>query len=909
MVSSLLVTKLHIPPTRSPLVQRQRLLEKLNQGLSCKLILVSATAGSGKTTLLSKWVEQPRLPVSWLSLDERDNDPTRFWVYFVTALQQNHPDLGAATLALLQSAASSSTSLPPVSLSFEAFLTPLLNEFAQLSADLIFVLDDYHLITTNVIHDALNFVLEHLPTQVHLAIATRVQPPLSFAKLRARAQLTELNADDLRFTHEEAATFLRQSLSEPLTAAQIATLQTKTEGWIAGLQLAMLSLKDRANADSLIDSFKGNQQHILDYLVEEVLARQSQSLQRFLRRTSILEQMCGPLCEAVVGEETVNGSVRLEQLERQNLFIVPLDRDRIWYRYHHLFAEALHHILHRTEPDRVADYHERAARWYAQQGGVADAIQHAIAAQSFEYAAHLIEQEIQTSENPRVDAVVLRQALNKLPAQLIERRPWLLVAKAWIGFTASQFAVAIAALQTLETCLKENPPVTEHADQLWGLIIALKGMQARQQGNIRESTACLAKALELLPPDNSWLRSLILLNLGVTYFVADNYEAAKPLLPEVSRIGQARGTADPAIAGLYLQAQFLALRGQLDQATLLCQEGLELATERRWLSTYAGVLVEVALADLLRVQNQLDPAIHHLTQSIDRAIQNHQPGLMMGYITLARVQQAQGDFQAAWAAIHAAERCQPWLWSTVLSVAACKARLYLAQGNVAAAIAWADNSGFSVEGELHYSATEQFPKASELDYLTYARVLLAQGQQTRSPSDLQAALRLLTRLQAFAQVGGRTIRVMETLLLQALVLQAQGDLARAIDTLNQALTIPRQGNYIRLFLDEGSPMAALLQTAAAKKGCPDTVKRLLMMVDSANKYKPMANQPLVEPLSDRELEVLQYLATGMSNQAIADQLFVSLAAVKWHARNIYSKLAVNNRTQAVAQARKLRLVE
>jgi LuxR family maltose regulon positive regulatory protein len=900
MVSPLLVTKLHIPSTRSPLVQRKRLLEKLNQGLSSKLILVSAAAGFGKTTVLSEWVRQVELPVSWFSLDERDNEPTRFWSYFVTALQQNSPNLGEAMLGMLRS---------PAPLSFEAFLTPLLNEFAQLQTNLILVLDDYHLITTSIIHEALNFVLDHLPNQVHLAIATRVHPPLLLAKLRVRAQLTELGADDLRFTNEEAATFLHQSLLEPLTKSQIATLQTKTEGWVAGLQLARISLRNTDSSASLIDSFRDSQQYILDYLVEEVLEHQSQLLQLFLLRTSVLEQMCGSLCEAVVGEETINGNTTLEQLERQNLFIVPLDRDRTWYRYHHLFAESLRHILHRTELDRVLEYHHRAAQWYEQQGLIAEAIQHAISAQSFEYAVNLIEREIQTSENPRFDAVIIRHALNELPAQLTDRRPWLLVAKAWVGFTSSQFTEAIAAIQTLEQCLNENSSATENTEQLWGVIIALKGMQARQQGNTAKSTECMEKALKLLPKDNSWLRSLILLNLGVTYFVADNYEAAKRFLPEVSRIGQARGTADPAIAGLYLQAQFLALRGQLDKATLLCQQGLELATERHWLATYAGVLVEVALADLLREQNQLDTATQHLTQSINRAIQNRQPGLMMSYITLARVRQAQGDFQGAWAAIHAAERCQPWLWSTILSVEACKVRLYLAEGNLEGASAWAESSGLSIEGELHYSATEQFPRASELDYLTYARVLLAQGQRQSSPSHLQDALRLLTRLQEFAHANGRRIRVMEALLLQALVLQALGDLARSLNSLNQALNIPRQGHYMRLFLDEGKPMAELLQTAAAKKIHPDEAKRLLMIFDLVQENTTISNQPLIEPLSDRELEVLQYLAKGMSNQAIADQLFVSLAAVKWHARNIYGKLEVNNRTQAVARARELRLLE
>jgi LuxR family transcriptional regulator, maltose regulon positive regulatory protein len=907
MVNPLLITKLYLPPPRSqrlstgqlPFVQRKRLLEKINQGLNRKLILISAAAGFGKTTVLSEWAHQMTLPVSWLSLDERDNDLIRFWIYVVAALQQSHSKLGEATLTMLRFASQSSKeSTEPASA--EAFLAPLINELAQLQTDFVLMLDDYHLITNSVIHDTLTFLLEHLPTQVHLAIATRVDPPLPLSKLRVRAELTELHTNDLRFTDEEAKTFLHQSLLQPLTETQIIRLQTQTEGWIAGLQLAMLSLRDTANPAAFIDAFGGEQRYILDYLVEEVLDCQSPFLRSFLLRTSLLEQLCGSLCDAIVGEKSGNGAEILEHLERQNLFVVPLDEHRTWYRYHHLFANALRHILQRTDPDRIASYHDRAAQWYEQAGYITDAIHHAIAANSFDAAARLIEQEAQTSENPRFDAIELQNALTKLPPELIQTRPWLLAAKAWVGFTSSQFADAISAIQTLEQLLNQNPTATENVDQLWGLITALKGMQARQQGNSVESVALLEKALQLFPQNNSWLRSLILLNLGVTYFVADHYEAAKRLLPEVSRIGNVRGMADPAIAGLYLQAQFLALRGQLDEATLLCQQGLDLATERRWLATYAGVLVQVALADLLREQNQLEVAAHHLTQSIDRAIQNRQPGLMMGYITLARVRQAQGDFQAAWTAIQAAERCQPWLWSTILSVEACQVRLHLAEGNIDAALAWAERRGFNMEDELHYSATEHYPGGSELDRLTYARVLLAQGR-----SHLQDAFQLLTRLHDFAQAGGRTMRVMETLLLQALVLQAQGQREQSLSCLDQAMQIVRHGNYVRLFLDEGKPMVQLLQTAVSENIHVEEANQLLTLF---GEIRSTSVQPLIEPLSERELEVLRYLATGMTNQAIADQLFVSLAAIKWHARNIYGKLEVNNRTQAVAKARNLGLL-
>ena len=911
MANSLLIGKLYVPLARSPLVKRDRCLEKLNQGLKGKLILISAAAGFGKTTVLSAWAQQTQLPVGWLALDERDNDSARFWTYIVAALQRAGETVGEATLSILKSAEASA---------FEVFLTPLLNELSQLQTALILSLDDYHLITDPAIHSALTFFLEHLPPQVHLAIATRTDPPLPLAKLRACSQLTELRSTDLRFTDEEATAFMAHSLSRSLTAAQVAALQSQTEGWIAGLQLAMLLLREAPEPLKLIDAVKGNQRYILDYLAEEVLERQSPALQTFLLRTSVLEQMCGSLCEAVVGEAvigeaSIEGIEALEQIERHNLFVVPLDSDRTWYRYHHLFAESLRHILQRTEPDRIRDYHDRAAQWYEQQGYISEAIQHATAAQSFEHAASLIEQEIQTRDNPRFDTVIVRKALAEFPSELVYTHPWLLVAKAWVGFTSSRFAEAITAIQTLEQLLNETNFATENTDRLWGVIIALKGMQARQQGDMADSVSLLEKALTLLPRDNSWLRSQILLNLGVTYFVADNDEAAKQLLPEVSRVGRVRGTADPAIAGLYLQAQFLVLRGRMDEATSLCRQGLELATERRWLATYAGVLVQVAIADLLREQNQLEAAAQHLNQSIERAIQNQQPGLMMGYITLARVRQAQGDFPAAWDALHAAEGTQPWSWPTILSVQACKARLYLAEGNLNGATIWAKKSGLSVEGELHYSPTAQCPMGSELDTLTYARVLIAQGRKQSSclPNALPNALRLLTRLYEFAKAGGRTIRVMETLLLQALVLQAQGDSAQALVYLNQALNISGHGSYIRLFLDEGQPMVELLKAAVSKGIHSEEVHYLLaafgsMEKQESEKQESATVQLLAEPLTERELEVLAHLATGMTNQAIANQLFVSLAAIKWHARNIYGKLEVNNRTQAVAKARELNLL-
>jgi LuxR family transcriptional regulator, maltose regulon positive regulatory protein len=898
MNSPLLLTKLHIPSVRLPLVQRDRLMERLNQGMDCKLLLISAPAGFGKTTVFSEWLRQIQKPVTWLSLDEGDNDPLRFWSYVVAALQQIQPEIGEATLALLQS---------PEPVPFEAFIIPLINEIADLKTEIVFVLDDYHVITAQSIHKALTFLLDHAPPHFHLAIASRVDPPLPLARLRARGELIELRAADLQFTIAETTTFINQVMKLSLSKEQVDTIQARTEGWIVGLQLATLLMQDTEDVSTFIDALKGTQRHILDYLVEEVLEHQSPSLRSFLLQTSILDRLCGELCNAMIEDDSIDGTELLEQLERRNLFILPLDHERQWYRYHHLFQELLQHQLRRVEPERIPEYHKRAAQWYDQQGLVMDAIHHAIAAEAFEWAADLIEQEGQRTHYRFESGTLLLSYLEVLPSQMIWTRPWLLLAYTWALFSSSQFAAAATAVQTIERLLQQPDCVPANPDKLYGLVTAFKGMHARMQGATSESVVLIEKSLQQLPQDDSWIRAIILVNLGVTYFVADNFAAAEQLLPEVTRIGQRRGFADPAIAGLYLQAQFLVLRGRIDEAIGLCQQGLELAQQRNWLATYAGVLVQVALAELLREQNQLDAATHHLTESIDRAIQNRQPGLMMGYVTLARVCQAQGNLSAAWEAIRAAEQCQVWLWPTMLSVPACKARLHLAQGNLDGVIAWVETSGLSVDDELHYSFTDPYPVGSELDYLTLARVLIAQGRSTpTSTSALDAAMQLLDRLYVFTQAGRRTARVMEVLLLQALVWQARGEVDRALSFLEQAFEMPHAGDYIRLFADEGKPMMELLQYAASRGFQFQFVKRLLSMFNHTDEnVSATIIQPFIEPLSERELEILHHLSKGLSNQTIADKLYVSLAAVKWHARNIYGKLNVNNRTQAVARAREL----
>lgn len=896
MINTLLSTKFYIPSVRSSVVKRARLIEKLNNGIGCKLTLISAPAGFGKTTLLSEWIHQTKKSICWLSLDEGDNDLKRFFTYFIAALQQTHKNIEFST-SMLDSIQFTNC---------ESFLIPLINEIAKLKQDILLVLDDYHLITNKQIHSSLTFLLEHLPPQLHLIIASRVEPPLPLARLRASNQLIEIRGTDLHFSDTETALFFNQVMKLSLTSEQIEEIHARTEGWISGLQLAALSMRDADDISKFIESFKGTQRSILDYLVEEVLERQPQLIQSFLLKTSILEQMCDTLVEAVLGSEiNVDETSILEYLENCNLFIVPLDGTRQWYRYHHLFRELLYHLLKRREPQSVLEYHRRAAEWYDLHFLAPQAIEHAIACQEFLLAADLIEKEIQSSNNPRFEAAKLQTWLNALPHEMVWTRPWLLLSYMWALYSLGQFVSAAVAFQSIELLLKQQHEAKNEI--LWGLVTAFKGVLARATGEVRQSSALIEQGLQQLPKNDSWLRAMVLLNLGVTYFVADNFAAASQLLPQVTKIGQALSIPDPAIAPLYLQAQFLAQRGQMELAMHYCQQGVDLAQKRDWLSTYAGVLVKVAYAELLREQNQLETAAQHLAQSIERGILAQQPGLMMAYITLARVQQAQGNSKAAWESISCAEQCQTWMWPTILSIGAMKVRLNLAQGNLDEAIAWASNSGLSVDGELRYSFTDLAPCGSELDYLTKARVLLARGRMEKQEPYLDDAMRLLNRLYNFATSGGRTARVIEILILQALVWQARADIKKALNVLETAINIPHQGKYIRIFLDEGEPIVELLRYAASTHINPKYTS--LLTACGLGDEKSAVIEPLIEPLSERELEVLYYLATGLSNQAIAEKLFVSLAAVKWHARNIYGKLNASNRTEAVHLARKLEILK
>jgi LuxR family maltose regulon positive regulatory protein len=918
MATPLLQTKLYIPPLRPELVPRPRLIEQLNAGLHRKLTLISAPAGFGKTTLLSEWAVDCRRPVTWLSLDEGDNDPARFLAYFIAALQMVEENIGEGILGALQS-----PQPPPI----EAILTSLINEIAAIPNGFTLVLDDYHLIKAQPIHDALTFLLDHLPPPMHLVIGTRQDPPLPLARLRGRGRMMEIRAGDLRFTEEEATAFLNQAMGLGLTPDEVAALEARTEGWIAGLHLAALSLKGQADRAAFIQAFAGDDRHVMDYLVSEVVSRQSEAAQRFLLHTAILERLCGPLCDAVVGSDGQPGSSQaiLEYLERANLFIVPLDNRRQWYRYHHLFAGLLRHRLRRTVGAQgLAPLHHRASQWYEGNGFIPEAVSHALAAEDFEGAVRLVEQSAMQMFVRSELATILRW-VDALPDDLVRARPWLCVFYAWaLRLSGGEFGAVESRLRDAERALAKRARLPSQADQVEGAalpevethsvlghIAALRAYQALYREEIPRTIELARQSLEQLSEEN-FVRGLSALALGWASRFNGDLVGASQAFTEARTASLASGNIYVAVAATCRLAYTQALGGQLHWAVESCRQALQMATRKDGRRLPVAGYAYVYMGGVYREWNDLEAAARYLVEGIDLC---RQVGYIMdqvvGYATLARVRQAQSDRNGARDALQNAEQLSQKMKGYVYArrwVEDCQVRLWLAQQDLAAAARWAQGSGLSVDDEINF--------LRELEHIILARVLVAQGQEQPEGAYLADALDLLARLLEAAETAGWIGKAIEILALQAVALQAQGDTDQALVALGRALTLAEPEGYVRLFVDEGPPMTRLLLEAAARGIMPDYARRLLAVFETeAKDEEPALRRPpsvsrdeaegLVEPLSERELEILQLIAEGLTNQEIASRLFLALNTVKVHTRNIYGKLGVNSRTQAVAKARAL----
>jgi LuxR family maltose regulon positive regulatory protein len=913
MTLSLLKTKLQIPPVRPELVSRLRLIERLEVGHQCKLTLVSAHAGFGKTTLLSEWVGRLQGRAAWLSLDREDDDEARFWIYLIAALQTVQAGLGQDALRLLQA---------PQQPAIQAILTVLLNQMTALSQETILVLDDYHLISNPAIHNGLSFLLEHLPAQMHVAISTRADPPLPIHRLRARGQLTELRSGDLRFTVDEALAFLNAAMDLNLAREDVEALEARTEGWIVGLQLAALSLQGRADAHEFITAFSGGHHYVLEYLTEEVVRRQPEPVQRFLMQTSILDRLCGPLCDAVrfgcseppstprgdavrfgeaespTGER--DGETMLEHLRQRNLFILPLDDEYRWYRYHHLFADLLGNLLRKEwPPEYIQKLHLRACDWYERHGWTAEAVNHALVAKDFQRTARLIEDNSLAMVS-RGELSTLLRWIEALPKEVALSRPWLCIHQAWPLTLADRADAAEPLLDQIErqVPLEDSSPESQ---EILGHVAAMRAMAAMMRGDMPQAIELAYRAGELLPPDNVIPRNTTLYTLASAYYAQGELWRAGQAQAEVLELGRAAGNAWMVVRTLCDLADLEMIRGQLQRAADLCHEALQEAEERGARQFGIGGYALVLLGEIFYQRHDLVAAHDHALEGVKLMQGWERPYEMVrGCTTLATILQAQADADGARQALQQAEAIRsqhpnyPKLSSLVNS---CRISLCLAEKGPDEAARLAMDMQLGQTGALIFREQEQ---------MVLARVLVAQQKWDE-------VLPLLDRMAGEAEAGGRFGRLIEILALQAVTQQAQGDTVGASTALETALAMGEPEGYVRVFVEQGAPMAGSLQRAAARGIAADYVSRLLAAfkaegMDSALTSSPSSAPPLVEPLTARELEVLHLLGEGCSNREIAEALVITLNGVKKHTSNIYGKLGVHSRTQAVVRAQELGLL-
>jgi LuxR family maltose regulon positive regulatory protein len=901
----LLATKVNTPRTRPDRLARSQLLARLDEGMARELVLVCTPAGFGKTTLLADWATGVGSPVAWLSLDEGDNDPARFWRYVVAALDRACEGLGEQLLPLLTA---------PTPLSGQGVVTALIKRLEALSEELALVLDDYHVIEETAIHDGLTFLLRHLPPRLHLVISSRSDPSLPLARLRARGQLAELRADDLRFTQKESADFLQDVWRLDLAPEAVAALESRTEGWAVGLQLAALSLQRRPDPGGFLDAFTGTHRYVLDYLSEEVLERQPDRVRRFLLRTSILERLCGPLCDAVTGGD--DGQAMLEELERANLFLVPLDEERRWWRFHHLFGDLLRARLRDAEGDRVREAHRRAAAWCERHGLVDEAIRHALAAGDATWAKRLVERHVGETLR-RGESLTLRRWLSLLPGEVVRSRPALCLAEGLMELHLGHLESVDRLLEHAERAFDtqaerqtlEVPTDGGMVSEVPAAVALLRAELASDRGDPARTAEFARSALARLAEEERgprlWARWLLLL----ADWMSGRMEKAESGLAQI--LTEARTTADPhpLTTSCHTLGWVQQDRGRLAAALRTYREGLRFATQGdRFLPFHAGE-ARLGIAQVLHARNELDDALRHATDGIEltrQVVEFRLPAF--GLASLAWIRRAMGDADGALEAIDEACRLLPATdVVTLFSPAQTeRAGLLLALGRVEEAARWVEERGLTAEDDLSY------PR--ERDHLVLARVLLAQSEPRR-------ALGLLERLDALADSQGRLRSLIEIRALRSLALQAVGEQQDALTLLGEALALARPEGHVRVFADEGPPMAALLRSligtrqrarvAAGSGAATGHLHRVIRAFGPvggpAGRAAPAATG-LIDPLTDRELEVVRLLAAGRRNRDIARELVVTLETVKKHVSHIFDKLGAANRTQAVAHARRLGLI-
>jgi LuxR family maltose regulon positive regulatory protein len=918
MLSTLLATKLHRPRPTPNLVARPRLTQRLDEGLrnGHRLFLVVAPAGYGKTTLVTDWLGKTGIPSAWLSLDEADNDPLRFFTYVVAALQALDPKLGRPPPEAFQVMPQSP----------EAFVHPLINDLAAVNGPILLALDDYHVITAGLVQEAMVLLLRRAPPNLHLVVLTRADPPFPLPRLRVRERMTEIRDRDLRFTPEEMTVFLNSLHRLSLPAEQITALESRTEGWAAGVQLAALSLEgcSAERAAQFISAFSGSHHYIVDYLFDEVLSRQPDAVREFLLQTSILDRMCAPLCDAVLGwgatEQGSAGDLRetalaapqhpgdvlpprshaqeiLETLERSSLFLVPLDDERRWYRYHHLFTDALRQLLTSSAPpDQIVRLHDRASDWYGQNGFVADAYGHALLAGNHARAVGILEENA-WSMVLHAEFGMLKRWMQALPADLLSQHPWLCINYAWAVMfgepeeAEAQLAAVEQHLQAGDTC---QAPLRA---EMQGHIAAIRAWIACLRGDLDRAVVLSHQALELWPWMEVAVRSGLIAILGVGCRAHNDLTGAARSFAESMELAQCSGNVMLEVVGHTSLGRVSEMMGRLHEAEAIYREGLDRAILHK--SPTAGQAYRF-LANVYREWNDLASARLFAEKSIEPSrMWGHANPLVEALLTLARIHQAQNNIpeaNRALAEVSQAIHGHLLEATTIQWIGAIRARLWLAQGKLNDARRWAEARGLSAEEKLDLE--------NEVEYLTLVRLLLAEGR-------VDEAQRLLARLQSAVESTGRQGSLTEVLVLQAVALDMQADTDAALAVLEQALGLARPEGYMRMFLDEGKPIETLLKTGITKWENDDLLAyaRKLLAAFADESAPPAAGEaPQPGILSERELEVLHLMAAGYSNKEIANELVIAIGTAKRHTANIFDKLDVRNRTEAVTKARQLGLL-
>lgn len=886
----LLQTKIHRPPIRPSIVSRPHLIQKLNTGLTGKLTLVSAPPGFGKSTLVSSWLHQIEQPSTWLSLDNEDNDPNRFLLYLTAALQKIEARVGQTAVPLLQS-----PQPPPP----EILLTLLINDLAAMSLPIILVLEDYHLIHNLDIHKALAFFLDNQPAVLHLVITSREDPPLPLHRLRSSGQMNGIYAYDLRFSEDEAATFLQQTMHVHLIPEDISALAKRTEGWVAGLQLAALSLQGLPDAHEFVTGFAGDDRYIADYLLHEVIERQPQHIQAFLWQTALLDRLCAPLCDAFLAAPANHSQPILTYLDEANLFVISLDNKREWYRYHHLFSDFLRQHVQKEMAHEIPDLYRRAAAWYEDNGFLAEAIEYALASKDYQRAGRLIEQNRLTAIFGHAQWATFLKWMEALPSELLKNQPQLNLHYAWALFSTGRWQETEPYLNGVEQALQRGKETTE---QKWllGEVATIRSLVLYEAGKLSQCKEMAAVAFELLPESNQTIRSVAVLAAAMAHMWGnDDLQSKHQSLQQATAIAQ---SADNATVGLFALGcrTMLAVRaGQLQQAATFYSQAKTLGTIGDNLLLGPTGFACVQMGEVLREWNRLAEAEQILRQGI--MLCQQQSGMPVwiieGHVTLARLKLAAGDVPEAEKLMRLAEALLielPGHGETVEHLVAAtqvyRLRYWLARGK--------SNQAFNWLAEHNILADSEISPENATYHILLARILLEQGQ-------LEKTQRQVGRLAKIVAESEPSLYV-ELLILQALLQQARGQLEQAAELLIRSLRFSEPEGYVRLFLEFGQPLAYLLPTAVSQGAASNYIKNVLAAFGRLPTPSPPALPgTLLEPLNDREQQILKLMAGGLSNREIAAELYLSVNTIKVYTSRIYGKLGVNGRAEAINHAHEL----